>query len=297
MDALEPSFSLLSRLWLHEPDEDALEETRRLSIFSGVMARADDLGPAYIDLFLLNVYPYGSAFTEPSGELNGPSAWETQERFEQERYRPAELSQVGAPDHVGLCLGFLGHLEAAGRADGDFLRRLVLWLPVCAIAIEREPSAHPFYRALARATREKVLGGLGRSPLPALLPSLEAVEEEDLEAEVGLSEVVRFLLSPARCGFFLSRSRIGELGRAAGIALPFGARFDVARTLLVATGESQRVPRLLELLTEEISLWESAYRDLAREHPVWRPGAGAWLELLEAARRRLEQMRAAVALC
>ena len=44
------------------------------------------------------------------------------------------------------------------------------------------------------------------------------------------ADIVRFFLAPARCGMFLSRSRMGQMARALQMRLPFGSRFEVATT-------------------------------------------------------------------
>jgi TorA maturation chaperone TorD len=137
---------LLSHLWLHEPDADAI--THAVAELGLPPATTDELASAYADVFLLNVYPYGTAFTDPSGELNGPAAQQIAALYEAHGYQPPELNAVGAPDHVGLCLGFLGEL---GELE---IRELSLdWIAVCCLAVERESAAPPFYRALASTTR------------------------------------------------------------------------------------------------------------------------------------------------
>jgi len=270
MQTPDSSFGLLSRLWLREPDAS--------------------MAAAYADLFLLNVYPYGTAFTDPSGELNGPSALEVARRYGERGFRPPELSEVGAPDHVGLCLGFLEHLERRGEKDVQFSSDLLEWVPVCCLAVEREPSAHPFYKAMAELTRQRLMAGIPDSiPVPARGEGVGAMGEE--EEEVGLSHVLRYLLAPARSGFFLSRAKLGQLARSAGMRLPFGSRFDVARALFQAAGESGKVGTVLDLVEAELVEWEGAYRAWSEEHPRWAPSAALWLGRTGETRRRLVEMR------
>ncbi|MEK6575147.1 MAG: molecular chaperone TorD family protein [Chloroflexota bacterium] len=102
-------FSLLSHLWLHEPDADAI--ARAVTELGLPPAEPAELASAYADVFLLNVYPYSTAFTVPSGELNGPGAQRMAALYEAQGYCPSELNSVGAPDHLGLCLRFLAHLS------------------------------------------------------------------------------------------------------------------------------------------------------------------------------------------
>jgi TorA maturation chaperone TorD len=283
----EPSFELLSRLWLHEPDARALETVRGIESLAPHIGTSAELSMAYTELLLLNVYPYGTVFTDPSGELNAPSGWRTPRRYEASGYSPPELFEVGAPDHAGLCLGFLGHLAARGESDPEFSSLLLDWLPVCCIAVEREPSAHPFYKSAAALTRAMLLqeAAVRADPPP------EPPEDTDPEGEVGLSHIVRYLLAPARSGLFLSRSRIGWIARRAGMRIPFGSRWEVAETLFSAAGESGCVPEVLKLLREETDAWEGAYRKLFAQHPHWAPFARRWLERIAKTQRKLAGMR------
>ena len=285
----QPTLSLLSRLWLSEPDAKTLVLAREAA-FPGAGDPAE-LAAAWTDLFLLNVYPYGTAFTDLSGELNGPAAAAASRRYEAAGYRPPELAGTGAPDHAGLCLGFLAHREAGGREDLEFLSWALDWLPVCALAVGRQPSAHPFYRNLAAATREVLLTG---PPAPACAPGdLSPVLDADPEPddELDLSRVVRFFLAPAACGLFLSRSRLGALALEAGLRLPFGSRFDVARALFEAAGECGRVEPVLDALSTEVEAWDAAYSALARDHASWETRAGVWRRRLGTTKERLAEMR------
>src|SRR5205814_8671464 len=102
-------------------------------------------------------------------------------RYAAAGYQPPDLARTGAPDHAGLCLGFLAHLAAGGHEDSEFLSWTLDWLPVCALAVERQPQAHPFYRDLAAATREVLLAGPS-APAVATgtrLPILNAGVEPD----------------------------------------------------------------------------------------------------------------------
>lgn len=280
----ESPLGLLSRLWLREPGARALSECREIPSLALHASEPSVLAAAYADLFLLNVYPYGTAFTDHSGELNGPAAAQAARHYENKDFRPPELFEVGAPDHVGLGLAFLDHLERRGEKDAGFLGSFLEWVPIACLAVERESSAHPFYRAVAVATRQRLM-----EDLPELLPVPESAIPE--EEEIGLSHVVRFLLSPARSGLFLSRAKLGQLARSAGMRLPFGSRFDVARTLFQTAGEGGKVGTVLDLLGEELAAWETEYRGWALEHPRWTRASTRWLRRAGETRRRLGEMR------
>jgi len=286
------SLDLLSRLWLREPDFPTLAAAREVPSLAPHVGEPAAMAAAYTDLFLLNVYPYGTAFMDPSGELNGPAASQAARRYENQGYAPAELFEVGAPDHVGLCLGFLEHLVRGGQEDLEFSAFLLEWVPICCLAVEREPSAHRFYRAVAAATRRRLMEDIPESVSRASEPEESDPESTDPEEkEVGLSHIVRFLLAPARSGLFLSRARLGQLARAAGMRLPFGSRFDVARMLYQTAGEDGKVGRVLDLLGAELAVWEDNYRAWAEEHRRWAPLAARWLHRTGETGRMIGQMR------
>ena len=307
------SFSLLSHLWLHEPDSDTIS---RASIELGLpVADPSTLALAYADLFLLNVYPYGTAFSDPSGELNGPAAQRLAALYEAHGYQPPELNLVGAPDHLGLCLGFLAHLAerdvdadlADTKVRSSFCADLLVWAPVCCLAAERNPSTHPFYRTLAACTREHLLAETSKSqtprgrfavsnlrsqvPTPELQNQQSTIHIQQSEDEVRLRDIVRFFLAPARCGVFLSRSRLGQLAKALGVRLPFGSRFEVAEMLFESAGESGQVAELLRALGAEVEQWAAAYRAWVAEYPAWQLIAVDWLERIDSARQTLTGMR------
>src|SRR3990167_5980494 len=91
------NFELLSCLWLREPDTQTIARAHReLSL---PLANPGELAQAYTDVFLLNVPPYGTAYTDEYGELNGERAQAVARQFEAHGYFPDELMQVAAPDH------------------------------------------------------------------------------------------------------------------------------------------------------------------------------------------------------
>jgi len=282
------SLILLSHLWLHEPDVETI--VRANDELSLPPAAPEELAPAYLDVFLLNVPPYGTAFTDSFGELNGPEAQHVASLYDAHGYHPAELQAVGAPDHVGLCLGFLAYLEERGLVISEFPSAWLAWIPVCCLAVEREPSAHPFYRSLATKTRAFLFSQCETSSTLVSdyhLPITDHAGDDELT----LRYLVRFFLTPARCGMFLSRSRWGHTANALGMRLPFGSRFDVAEIVFRIAGDSQRVTELLQALSEELEQWAAAYRAWSTGYPAWQAFAVRWLRRIDSARQTLAGMR------
>jgi hypothetical protein len=109
--------------------------------------------------------------------------------------------------------------------------------------------------------------------------------------EVSLRDLVRFFLTPARCGVFLSRSRLGQMALSLGMRLPFSSRFDVAEMLFTSAGEGGQVEQLLAVLEAEIETWAAEYRSLAEQYPAWQPHAEVWVARTTEAVRALYGMR------
>ena len=75
------------------------------------LAEPIDLEAAAADhqhLFGFNVFPYASAFLDPSGLLGGPVSDSLIQEYQQSGYQPR--SSEGA-DHLGTELGFVAHLS------------------------------------------------------------------------------------------------------------------------------------------------------------------------------------------
>jgi TorA maturation chaperone TorD len=295
--ALSPGdVSLLSRLWLNEPDADLVAmAASRLGL---PPADPAELAAAYTDLFLLNVYPYGTVFTSATGELNGPETEYLAAQYAANGYQPANLAEIGAPDHLGACLGFAAHLAERAMENGNFAASLVGWGPVCCLAVERESSAHHFYHAVAKVTREWMLGNsapAARTPPEAEFPpiSLGAVSDSATD-EISLRDVVQFFLAPARCGVFLSRARLGQMAKNFGLHLPFGSRFEVAETLFLSTGQAGQIVPLLGALDAEIRAWRSEYLRWQEAQPNWKPAALLWLARTSKALEQLAEMQSLV---
>jgi TorA maturation chaperone TorD len=281
-------FKLLSHLWLHEPDaEIAARAHRELGL---PLADPRELARAYADVLLLNVPPYGTVFTDPEGELNSLEAQRAAALYESYGYHPSELLSVGAPDHLGLCLGFVAHAEETGMEIEEFVGSLFNWIPVCCLAVEHEPT-QPFYQALAAKTCQGLLERPAiHSPqhIPSAWLQFSHLSPDD---ELSLRDLVRFFLTPARCGVFLSRSRLGRMALNLGLRLPFSSRFEVAEMLFTSAGEAGQIEPLLAALEAEVETWAAEYRSLADKYPVWQPHAEVGVARTTAAVRALHGMR------
>ena len=170
------TYRLLGRLCLAEVDARLLGALRATADFGPTLIGDDEpllaaLRAEYARLLLFNAVPYESVYVDEQMMLNTAATVAVVEVYRAGAYSPA--GQVGAPDHVGLELAFLGHLalveaEALERGDAaagarcrtlqaTFLaEHLGRWAPIWATALGRL-ARHPFYAALASVVRDYVL--------------------------------------------------------------------------------------------------------------------------------------------
>jgi len=299
---------LLAELWLHEPDAAMVARAQR--VLGLPPADPAELAIAYVDVLLNSVYPYGTSFTDPWGEINTSEAEAMYERFAQHGFDAPALREVGAPDHIGICLQFLAHVGREG--DIAFNTQLLRWAPALCIAIAREPGGHSFYKALAEHTCAALMAmalpvdrrWLAASRFDLVMPPLADLasdwatdgfipiaDVDDEAREVRLKDIVRFLLLAERSGLFLSRARIGYLANRLGIRLPFLPRLMLGELLFTAAGEEGRLDDLMALLRDEIAGWREAYADVARAWPAWSDYAELWGVRLTNSATLLDGMR------
>jgi TorA maturation chaperone TorD len=173
------TYRLLGRLCLAEVDGRLLAAVRATPEFGAALAGDDAtllsaLRAEYARLFLLNVPPYESLYLDEQQLLNTETTVAVVEAYRAGGYSPA--GQVGAPDHVGLELAFVGYLalaesvalehgDAAAVASSRARQRAFLadhlgrWAPVWAVTLRRL-ARQPFYTALGDVIRDFALADL-----------------------------------------------------------------------------------------------------------------------------------------
>jgi TorA maturation chaperone TorD len=216
----------------------------------------DELAAAHYDLFGFNVFPVASAFLEPEGRPVG--------RITGESLRWRQRLGLGehpgeAPDHVSSLLETLGRLCAdlsdvsepgekkmLERQAASFLDVFVLsWLPSLVCAIKRHGDA--FYAHLAELTLELTLSHRLDLMDVAAVPRPEMSTSEPLDLqEASLADAAHFLLDTSRCGLWLSRRDIQQIGRGQRIPSGFGSRRQLLNNLFRSAAEYGRACAVLE---------------------------------------------------
>lgn len=115
------------------------------------------------------------------------------------------------------------------------------------------------------------------------------------DEDQGRSErrLARRLCVPREAGMFLSRARIRDAARAAGVPAPGGAggpggRAGMLADVLRTAGALDALDALVAELDRALAETGEDYAEIARRHPAWNGYAAAWS-------RRLEDARATIA--
>jgi len=194
----------------------------------------------YAQLFLLQLYPYGSVYLGGEGKLGG-DARASVAGF----WRAVGLVPPAEPDHLAALLGLYAALAEQEQIQTDEARRMLRRQARRALLHEHllswtgpylqklDELAPPFYRAwgaLLRAALEAETEELGApSTLPAALRFAPKLESPSV---VGGAAFLEQLLAPVRTGLILVRDDLVAAGQELGLGLRIGERRFVLEALL-----------------------------------------------------------------
>jgi TorA maturation chaperone TorD len=284
-------YSHLARLFLQEldaPARDALEGNIWFSLI--LPADLQDARVEFTRLFTMSVYAYASVFLGATPELNGESAAHVERFYGHVGFELSRGWMLGAPDALGAelaCLAWL--LERGDTANAaEFLsEHLLTWAPVCCFAVERNAQME-IYRKLGRLSRDLLMAdGEGLEHIITPLDDWSDPEPEEKD----LHWVVDHMLAPARCGIFLSKQDLQEIGQRMGMPVGFGDRGLMLMNLLRGAGLHERIIETLGALQITVGAWKKSYSNWALEYPrqslLWR----LWLERTERTEEMLIEMQ------
>jgi TorA maturation chaperone TorD len=237
----------------------------------------------YVDLFLLQAYPYASVYLGSEGMMGG-EARDRAAGF----WRALGLVPPTEPDHLAALLGLYASVMDAERQEADAARavlrraslRALLWehlLSWCPLYLDKVAAIAPaFYRAWARLLRRTLLDEGARlgsqAELPLALRSAGPLPDVCEAPEAWVAA----LLAPVRSGVIVTRS---DLRRCAGrlqLGMRLGERAFILRALLEqdpggtvawlageAEGSSRRAAALEPALGDVARFWRDRARSSA----------------------------------
>lgn len=307
------TYQLLGRVFLDALDNELIERVQTIPQLAGELPQElveDELAADHQHLFGFNVFPYQSIFLDPAGLLGGVVSEAVLSFYIAAGFQPDMQNE--SVDHIGhelTCLAFLCRQEA--RASGDelpkisakfaslqqeFLRHnLLSWLPPLVTAIRFQRQA--FYTALAdlvvELTSDHWLDLEGDESATLTFP-----EPPDLlsNSEVGTKDIVRYLLTPAYSGLYLSRDDIGRLARQRSLPRGFGGREQMLQNLIRSAANYDNVETVFWDLHNLVEAWVSAYSKMSYKaalkpfSTLWLDRAGATVSILETMIGRLADL-------
>lgn len=210
----------------------------------GAIAEALGLPPAsdpadYVEVFLLQAYPYASVHLGPEGMMGG----EARDRVAG-FWRALGLTPPPEPDHLAALLGLYAALIEAEEAEPDAARaalrrssrRALLWehlLSWCPPYLDTVAAIAPArYRAWAELLSRTLVDEAERLGPQADLPlALRVAEALPAHADTA-ADWVTAILAPVRSGMIVTRADLGRCARELDIGLRIGERAYVLRSLL-----------------------------------------------------------------
>jgi hypothetical protein len=105
--------------------------------------------------------------------------------------------------------------------------------------------------------------------LPGAAPPLD-------DAQTGLRQIIRYLLTPCQSGLYLTRQDIERLARELQLPPGFGRREEMLRNVWDAAAQHDRVPALLPALQVQLGRWQHTYDFIQSTYPELRPFTRAW---------------------
>lgn len=193
----------------------------------------------YVNVFLLQAYPYASVHLGPEGMLGG----EARDRVAG-FWRALGLVPPAEPDHLAALLGLYAVLIEAEDQEPEparaVLRRAsrqaLLWehlLSWCPVYLDKVAAiATPGYRAwaelLARVLVDEARGVGPQDRLPLALRLADPLPPPDDAADDWLGA----LLAPVRSGLIVTRADLARCARGLDLGLRLGERAYILRALL-----------------------------------------------------------------
>lgn len=193
----------------------------------------------YVDVFLLQAYPYASVYLGPEGMLGG-EARDRAAGF----WRALGLVPPPEPDHLAALLGLYAALIEAEDQEPDSARailrrssrRALLWehlLSWCPVYLDKVAAiATPSYRAWAELLAHALVEEARRvGPQERLPLALRVADGLPPPGNVA-GDWVAALLAPVRSGLIVTRADLTRCARGLDLGLRLGERAYILRALL-----------------------------------------------------------------
>lgn len=271
------------------------EDLRTLTSLSRVPSCEDEVvAEEHCAVFDRDVVPLAGLFLDAEGRGGGPLVGHLARHF-------ASLGAPTPPTPESLAaqlrgLAWLCAAEAEAIEDGkaEHIARmrgmqrswldavLLPWLPAFAAAVAR--TDRPWATALALEARDLTLqlrSELGPAEEPELPPAPDMLDLDD--GGTGISDIARWLSTPAASGLFLGKHVLERLGRTVDVPRGFGGRGLMLGNLLRSASRFEALDSVVDGLAAEVD---------AQRSQLPAGGIGApWHRKLDATQTVLDRLR------
>ncbi|MCZ6758244.1 MAG: molecular chaperone TorD family protein [Bacteroidetes bacterium] len=263
-----------------------------------VLDTDDELAAEHETMFGFNVYPFASLFLESDRMLGGETT--QQIRAFASRSGIDVGSDTNAPDHIATELRILERLAKNDPPQEDSIaefidQHLFSWLPAFVVAVREE--SNDFYSEVADLMLEHIVDHRRSIPAQSYVRETEPEPEEHLlsDRDTGIHDIADFLTSPARCGFFLSRSTIAGIAQGSKLPHGFGGRSQMMVTSIRSAsaygGLDLVICAIADLIDRNRSAWETLSESGLKSAHIWSEN---WLTRLNHSSSTLEQIASAI---
>ena len=104
-----------------------------------------------------------------------------------------------------------------------------------------------------------------------------------------LHDLVELLIAPTRCGFFLTRNRIREIGSEMGLRTGIQTRKRMLENLFSEAGSENKIFELLEVLDSDAKFWSEQYSSFSKKCRISRGSWENWIKNLRELRSYLSK--------
>ena len=104
-----------------------------------------------------------------------------------------------------------------------------------------------------------------------------------------LHDLVELLIAPTRCGFFLTRNRIREIGSEMGLRTGIQTRKRMLENLFREAGSENKKFELLEVLDSDAKFWSEQYSSFSKKCRISRGSWENWTKNLRELRSYLSK--------
>ena len=104
-----------------------------------------------------------------------------------------------------------------------------------------------------------------------------------------LHDLVELLIAPTRCGFFLTRNRIREIGSEMGLRTGIQTRKRMLENLFREAGSENKIFELVEVLDSDAKFWSEQYSSFSKKCRISRGSWENWIKNLRELRSYLSK--------